>query len=141
MNEEERLSQLRALEIGIHAKLHEYHVACRKVNGPDMMYDERGASSFVVVAFNRIVSPGLLPEDADANDVEAAVACATGMISPDVSPNEHGAIGPDETIAVGVHATAGSMLLSSIQQGAAVECMKTAQSYVLKHLADKRGAH
>ena len=134
-NEQERLDRLREQEKIIHTQLHEYYINCRKINGPDMMYDEAGATSFVIIAFNRVVSDDLLPKDAEPMDRLAAVACATNMVSPDVTANERGSVGPDETISVGVHAAAASILLASIQGGAVVACMKQAQSMVLQHRA------
>lgn len=138
VREDVRLDLLKEQEGIIHAQLHEYYTNCAKINAPDMMYDESGATSFVVVAFNRVQSADLLPEDAEEIDKLAAVACATNMVAPDVTANEQGSVGPDETIPVGVHAAAASILLSSIQNGAVVACMKQAQGLVLGYHHTKK---
>lgn len=139
--EDERLEALLKLEVDLHATLHQYFVDNRKINGSSTVYDEAGPSSFVVVAFNHIVSEEILPADADEQDKCVAVACVTNMISPDVVAGPNSTIGPDQTLPVGIHAASAAILLSAVQNGAVTEAMKRAQSEVITYKRKLSEAH
>ena len=114
-----------------------YDAACRAVDritalNPDMMFDPKGKRAFVLVAFNHLTDPDLLPADASSDDKLAAVSAVTLTLMPYAKAKEDGIMSDDVVVKHGVQAVAASLLTSILQQSGITSVLQMAQAKVLQ---------